>query len=139
MRKWLKSVLIGATAVVVVAIASLLFLFYLMLGDSGEYVQRPYEKQEWLHGTSRTQMRFPRLGMADYLIEHRMLHGLGKREVIEMLGATDGEDIQWSEKDNFDLLYWLGPERGFMSVDSEWLAIKFDGSGKVAEYKLVRD
>ena len=39
----------------------------------------------------------------------------------------------------YDLVYWLGPERGFLRIDSEWLAISFGEDGKVNEYLLVRD
>jgi len=26
---------------------------------------------------------------------------------------------------DYDYVYWLGPERGFIRIDSEWLCIKF--------------
>jgi hypothetical protein len=31
------------------------------------------------------------------------------------------------------------PERGFISIDSEWLVVRFDTAGKVSEYRIVRD
>ena len=37
------------------------------------------------------------------------------------------------------MVYWLGDERGYMSIDSEWLVVRLDGEGKVAEYRIVRD
>jgi hypothetical protein len=40
---------------------------------------------------------------------------------------------------DYQFVYWLGPERGFMSIDSEWLAIRFDRNGKVMEARIVRD
>jgi hypothetical protein len=37
------------------------------------------------------------------------------------------------------LVYWTGPERGLMSIDSEWLVMRLDGAGRVAEVSLVTD
>ena len=37
------------------------------------------------------------------------------------------------------MVYWLGPERGFMSIDSEWLTLNFDQAGKVRDVDIVRD
>ena len=42
-------------------------------------------------------------------------------------------------KDEYDMVYWLGPERGFIGIDSEWLAISLDPNGAVRNYKIVRD
>jgi hypothetical protein len=40
---------------------------------------------------------------------------------------------------DFDLVYWLGPERGFMSIDCEWLVIRLDATGRAREVRIVRD
>ena len=132
---WAVGVLAG---IAIVTFVSLVIYVWLSIGGSG-HEQRPFEKEKWLHGTNETQLDFPRLGMADDLIEKKTLYGMEKKEVLAILGEPAKKDIQWSENDHFGLLYWLGPERGFMSVDSEWLGIIFDKTGKVSQYKLVRD
>ena len=39
-----------------------------------------------------------------------------------------------------DMIYYLGPERdNFMNIDSEWLLIWLDDSGKFKEYRVVND
>lgn len=38
-----------------------------------------------------------------------------------------------------DLLYCLGPERGFIGIDSEWLAIWLDEDSTVARWELLTD
>ena len=38
-----------------------------------------------------------------------------------------------------DLLYCLGPERGFIGIDSEWLAIWFDEDSIVERWELLTD
>ena len=40
---------------------------------------------------------------------------------------------------DWDLVYWLGRERGFISIDSEWLVVRLDPKGWVREYRIVRD
>jgi hypothetical protein len=39
----------------------------------------------------------------------------------------------------YDLVYWLGPERGMISIDSEWLVLRLDKRGRVTEERLVTD
>ena len=36
------------------------------------------------------------------------------------------------------MVYWLGPERGLISIDSEWLVIVFE-NGIVADYYITCD
>jgi hypothetical protein len=37
------------------------------------------------------------------------------------------------------MVYWLGPERGFIRIDSEWLVLRLDQSDIVREVRIVRD
>ncbi len=77
----------------------------------------------------------PRLTMVDNLMASKKLQGLSKRQVIDMLGSP--KDHGYFKE--YDLVYWLGPERGSIRIDSEWLAISFNKEDKVNEYLLVRD
>jgi hypothetical protein len=76
-----------------------------------------------------------RLGMADRLVAQGTLRGKVRAEVVEMLGEPPptGYFSEW------DLVYWLGPERGFIRIDSEWLVIRLGPDGRVTEYRIVRD
>ena len=38
-----------------------------------------------------------------------------------------------------DLLYCLGPERSFIGIDSEWLAIWFNEDALVVRWELLTD
>jgi hypothetical protein len=40
---------------------------------------------------------------------------------------------------DYDLVYVLGPERGFISIDYEWLVINLDGAGHVNDAEIVTD
>lgn len=73
--------------------------------------------------------------MVDDLISSRLLDHRSRSEVEKLLGAVPPEHY-FKE---YDLVYWLGQERDFMSIDSEWLVIKLDKNGIVSEYRLARD
>lgn len=76
-----------------------------------------------------------RLEMADRLVARGILTGMSRTEVVELLGEPPPTEYFR----NWDLVYWLGPERGFISIDSEWLVVRFDERGRVAEYEIVRN
>ena len=78
---------------------------------------------------------YSRLRMIEPLIMSGRLDGVTQPEVIALLGPSDDTNYfnEW------DFVYWLGPERSFMSVDSEWLVIKIGPTGRVVEYRVVSD
>lgn len=73
--------------------------------------------------------------MVDDLLSNNQLIGQSKKEVITLLGKDDGE--YFKDEDNF--VYYLGNERGLISIDSEWLVITFDEGEKVSEYEILTD
>jgi hypothetical protein len=75
-----------------------------------------------------------RLAMADRLVARGTLHGKTRAEVVDLLG----EPVPGGHFREWDLVYWLGPERGYMSVDSEWLVLRL-ADGQVCEYRIVHD
>jgi outer membrane protein assembly factor BamE (lipoprotein component of BamABCDE complex) len=76
-----------------------------------------------------------RLRMADRLIARQMLLGKTRGQVVEMLG----EPTSTAYFRDWDMVYWLGPERGFFRIDSEWLVLKLGANGRVVENRIVRD
>ncbi|MEY5019106.1 MAG: hypothetical protein RLZ22_194 [Verrucomicrobiota bacterium] len=58
-----------------------------------------------------------------------------REQVIAIVGEPDKTEYFR----DFDMIYWLGSERGFMSIDSEWLVFRLDDQNRVLEYKIVRD
>ena len=69
-----------------------------------------------------------RRGMADGLVADEVLIGRTRAEVVAMLGEPPPTEYFR----NWDLVYWLGPERGFISIDSEWLVVRLspESSGR---------
>lgn len=76
-----------------------------------------------------------RLEMADRLVARGTLRGRTRQQVIQMLGKPSDEGYfrDWP------LVYWIGPERGFMSIDSEWLVLRLGPDDRVIECRIVRD
>jgi hypothetical protein len=55
--------------------------------------------------------------------------------VTELLGEGDKTNY-WND---WDAVYWLGPERGLFGIDSEWLVLRIGPDGRVMEYRVMTD
>ena len=90
------------------------------------------------HFTVEKWMKSPekRVYMVDDLLTKYKLTGKSKNEVEMLLGKAT-QDAYFKEYDN--IVYHLGFERGLISIDSEWLVISFNGSGKVGKVKVITD
>ena len=80
----------------------------------------------------------PRLRMVDDLMSTRRLDGLTKDQVLELLGKPEDKGFPAGAA-SCDIHYYLGPERGVLRIDSEWLFITLDDSGRVDRYWIYRD
>ena len=76
-----------------------------------------------------------RIRMIDDLLRRYNFQGMTREQVVEILGEPD----QTSYFKDWDMVYWLGPERGFVRIDSEWLVFQLDGRGRVAEHRIIPD
>jgi hypothetical protein len=94
-----------------------------------------FDAEVWRDTVAAFYRMAPRGCMVDDLLEHHRLRGLERAGLIDLLG----EPSRTGYFPEYELVYWLGPERGFMSIDSEWLAIRLDPAGRVAEARLVTD
>jgi hypothetical protein len=97
-----------------------------------DYAERTsFEQARWKsEGESGIRVR-----MVDDLLHRYHLIGWSKDQVEGLLGMPPASQYF---KNECDWLYWLGPERGFISIDSEWLCLKFEGD-IVVKASLVRD
>jgi hypothetical protein len=75
-----------------------------------------------------------RIKMVDDLMQTHQLVGMSRPQIDAMLGVPD----KTSYFSAYDYVYWLGPERGFISIDSEWLGVRFKNQ-IVVEAKLLTD
>lgn len=97
---------------------------------------REFDQQLWRdYGDLNQAAHYPRLEMADRFVANRELGGQSRAEIV----GTLGEPPETEYFRDWDLVYWLGPERGFISIDSEWLVFRLDTEDRVVDYRVVRD
>jgi len=73
--------------------------------------------------------------IADWLVISNRLNGRTRTDVVSLLGEPPPTEYF---KD-WDMVYMLGAERGFISIDSEWLVLRMDSRGIVHDAQIVRD
>ena len=106
-----------------------------LLAAAGWYLLRPgrhFDTSVWKNSTTSSSIR---LRMADDLINERKLNGLTRKEVVTLLG----EPTKTGYFKEYDLVYHLGPERGFISIDSEWLVLKLGADGRIERAAIAHD
>jgi hypothetical protein len=127
--------LLGVFALI--ALSPAIYLFgRIGYDDLREHLRRiPFDSASWQDERQVVGHDPVRIRMVDDLINSRLLDHRSRNEVEKLLGPVPPEHYF----QEYDLVYWLGPERDFMGIDSEWLVIKFDKNGIVSEYRLARD
>ncbi|MDM5234695.1 hypothetical protein COE30_14685 [Bacillus cereus] len=94
-----------------------------------EYTSK-FNQNRWLNAEEK------RVHMVDDLLQKYKLIGKSNEEITKLLGApTETRNLEMGATTS----YYLGNERGFISIDSEHLILQFDNDGKVVEYKVQRD
>lgn len=76
-----------------------------------------------------------RMQMVDDLLESFELSAMTESDIDRLLGPGDSTAYFSS----YDRVYRLGRERGPLSIDSEWLVLRFDSAGRVAEHRILTD
>ena len=67
------------------------------------------------------------------LMDSRVLLGKRREQVIELLGpVTETDKFQ-----DWDMVYVLGPQDGY--IDHEWLVLRTDPNGVIAEQQTFYD
>ena len=97
-----------------------------------------FNAQVWREGDGLNfaSKEFPRLRMADGLIKSGILLGKTMPELEALLGVQSKSTYFRPE---YNLVYWLGPERGLIRIDGEWLVIKLNEEGISTVARIVRD
>ncbi|MER9128822.1 hypothetical protein [Mesorhizobium sp. M0768] len=120
MRRWIKGLVFAAAGAAIV---------YAVFFGPLPFVRSWWQDDNWLDPLHK------RHRIADSLVLTGWLVGKSRAEVLAALGAPPETDkfSDWS------LVYVLGPERGLLSIDYEWLAIRTDDAGSVTEAAVIRD
>ncbi len=98
----------------------------------------PFDQELWKSDKSIDSMNnklTPRQKMIDSVIDQ--IENLSRQEVIMMLGEETETD-KFSEYDK-GLIYVLGPERSYFSIDYEWLFLSFDKKDRLIKSELLTD
>lgn len=112
----------------------------ILVRDSWQTWQRcrgytQFTPQAWQDETLMYDPRYVRLCMVEDLLAQEILMGRSRSEVMALLGEPDPPN----GFQEYDLIYILGPERSFISIDYEWLVINFDPQGTVRTARLITD
>lgn len=89
-----------------------------------------FTTEKWLHSNQE------RVYMVDDLLNDYEIKEMTKDEVISLLGTPS--ETEYFKSDN-NIVYYLGYERGLISIDSEWLVIYFDDNEVVEKYRVLTD
>lgn len=117
----------------VVGYILLLIGVFILAPKIGSYSSRlSFDSQIWKENLSNGSTL--KQQMVDDLMTHHKLVGMTQKQVDQLLGRPPKTNYF----NEFDYVYWLGPERGPIRIDSEWLGVKFKDS-VVVEVQLLTD
>ena len=91
----------------------------------------PFDSAKWKAGNEDEI----RIRMVDSLLRKYEFTGKSRAEVVGILGEPDKTGYFC----DYDMVYRLGIERGFISIDREWLVLKLDTNSAVTEYRIAHD
>ncbi|MCT2344763.1 hypothetical protein [Niallia taxi] len=111
-------------AVLLYSIAPIICLYLLTVNE----YKSIFTTEKWLE--QETERTF----MIDNLLKEHPLKGKQKKDIISLLGQETAE-ANFKEKDN--MVYLLGAERGFISMDTEWLIIHFNDENIADKVEVV--
>ncbi len=133
MRNRKSSLLFSFIAAGLVVVGVGVWLFF---GDSiRERLSRQrFDPVAW-KTDDRSYTNAVRIRMVDDLLQRHSFRGMTREQVVALVGEPDKTEYfkEW------DLVYWLGPEHGFISMDSEWLVFHLDSQKKVTDLRIVGD
>jgi hypothetical protein len=137
MRRWMLGV--GAAFAFLLLASPLLFPIVLMEMEgrgpiSERLKRRPFDPQVW----ADSAMRYSgvRQQMVHDLLRQHRLEGMRRAQVERLLGLPERPGpVHGPDK----MVYYLGPERGFISIDSEMLVLALDERGVVRRLDFHTD
>lgn len=93
----------------------------------------------WKSNKSQDRVKDEELTLRQKMLESviKIIEGKSKSEITELLG--DGVKTEYFKSTGRDLIYVLGPERSFFSIDYEWLLLWFDKKGKLKKHMITTD
>ncbi|MFH7242527.1 MAG: hypothetical protein ACHWZW_06710 [Spirulina sp.] len=140
--RWLAYLLMGGGALIGLGtIAPLGLLAVAVAQDGWEEWQRcrghtDFDPAVWNDPTRSLEPPYLRSCMVDDLLAQGLLLQKTEAEVIDLLGTPEPPEHGFSD---YDLVFVVGPERSFISIDYEWLLLNLDDQGRVQDTLLMTD
>ena len=106
-----------------------LLLVVIIAGITYQY-RRSFSTSKWENNPEE------RTKIVDDLLSDHELIGMQESDIIELLGENNNDYGYFNKPDRY--VYYLGPERGLISIDSEWLILDF-ADGVVVDYDITTD
>ena len=101
-----------------------------------DYASRTaFDSANW-KAENRRDAAGSRVRMVDNLLRTRKLVGMSRTQPEDLLGVPPATATDYFRE--YDYVYWLGPERDLLSIDSEWLVVKC-APGFVVSARVVTD
>lgn len=98
--------------------------------------RKTFDAPAWRAATDDRWSEWPvRLTMADDLLRSGVLRAKSQEDIVSLLGKPD-PSRGWEK---WDMVYFLGPQRGFLRIDGEWLVIKLGSDGTAQEIAIIAD
>lgn len=134
--RWIRVALLTTLAAVVIAAGALWLAWRSardQLPESRCDGRATFVQSQWMDTTLALGRTAVRGCMVDDLLDRYPLRGMTRAQVVALIGEpTEKEVFQ-----EYDMVYWLGPERGLIGTDSEFLVIRLDANGRVSLVQLV--
>jgi len=94
-----------------------------------------FVQSQWMDTTMARGKLAIRGCMVDDFLDTHELRGMTRTQVVALIGEPDRQ----SDVPGYDLVYWLGPQRGLIGTDSEYLVMKVDTSNRIATVELITE
>jgi hypothetical protein len=92
-----------------------------------------FDRSQWMDTAMVRGKLAVRGCMVDDLLDRHELRGMTRAQVVALIGEPDTT----RDLPDYDLVYWLGPQRGLIGTDSEYLVMKLDKTSHVVSVELV--
>ena len=104
-----------------------------------DVIPLPFESAAWKRADPIERHRTVRSQMVDDLLKKRLLYGMTRAEIKELLGLSEPNlDQSGVDASRWHMAYFLGMERaGAFSLDDEFLVIRFDKDGRAIEVRTI--
>lgn len=112
----------------IIIVISLVFIIFISNTMLNKYYYSKFTPSKWLNNESK------RVLMVDDMLENYKIKKMNKTDILDLLGKPT-----IIEKMNNNIMYYLGDERSFVSVDSELLVVYFNEKDECIKYEIITD